>query len=71
MAKKMTSKPKRDQQLKFFVSRAEHDLIRLAAAMQSKNMAEFSRDIVLIAAKSIDPKDAKQLVDRVKLPKNT
>ena len=68
MAKKKASKPKRDVLVKFFVSGPEKDLIRLAAALQGKNMADFARDIVLRAAKSIDPKDAKRLADSVELP---
>lgn len=41
------------RQIKILLSEDDHDIVRLAAALNRTNMAEFCRDVVLDAARRL------------------
>jgi uncharacterized protein (DUF1778 family) len=59
-AKKTPASEKKTAMVKFIVSEEQQDLIRLAAALKRKNMADFAREIVL--------EEAERLTKGIKLP---
>lgn len=58
--KKKTATREKKPLVKFFVTKKEQDIIRLAAALKRSSMADFAREIVL--------KEARQLTKGIKLP---
>ena len=62
-AKKKTDASAKKPLIKFFVTREDQDVIRLAAALKRSSMADFARAIVL--------KEADRLAKGIAMPKGT
>ncbi|EDL59806.1 hypothetical protein PM8797T_31498 [Gimesia maris DSM 8797] len=52
----MINAEKSKQLVKFYVSQEQHDLIRVAAALNRTSMADYSRQIVIADAKTTSTK---------------